>query len=146
MGSAEIVGALKVAFVEQVEKLALQLTEAQAKVQLADELAVVIQAEVKAANELGFEEGLAQAGQAGGSDKIYSDAEVNKFIADAIAPFEAKVAELKAEIIALNAEAGKVPALIEAAKAEFKAELLAKFEAQQAEESSSEVKFAELLK
>ncbi len=143
MGTVEIIGALKA-------KFEAKLIEAQADVAIADELSVAVETEVKAANEAGFEEGLAQANQAGGSDKLYSDAEMNQIIADTKAPFEAKIAELEVEIAGLKAGIDAVPAQIEFAKAEaiaaFKADLAVKYAEQQVVESSTETGFAELLK
>ena len=107
-------------------------------------------AELKAAEEKGFEEGLAQAGQAGGEGKIYSDAEVNEMLAEKDAAFEAMVTSKDATIAEMQTQIDGHAALVETAKAEavaaFKAELLAKYEEQQAQETASEAGIAELLK
>lgn len=136
MGSAELMGAFKADFQAEVDA-------AQAKVVRIDELSAAVAAEIVTANKAGFEEGLNQANQAGGSDKIYSDAEMNQIIAEETAPLKAKIAEL--EVAVANLQAAIEPAKAEAVAA-FKAELAAKYAEQQVVESTSETGFAELLK
>lgn len=127
-----------------------EASEALAKVAKVEELTTQVAEALTAAEEKGFEEGLAQAGQANGEDKLYSDAEVNKFIAEAKAPLLKKIEELEAAIVAIKEELVAAEAHFEVVKAEavaaFKAELLAKYEEQQKTEAATEVQFAELLK
>ena len=114
--------------VANIAALQAQLVDAQAS---ADALA-------KAKYDEGFAAGVASVG---GGEKIYSQAELDAKIAEAVAPLNVKIAELDAKVAelsaALVAEAGKLVA--------FKADLLAKYEAQQVAESEGETGFKNLL-
>ena len=128
---------------EQVEALKLQAE------QVAQGVAGVklsIEEFGKAQYDLGFEEGLKQAGQAGGSDKLYSDAELNA----ELAPLKAKIAELEVKeqqlLVKLAEAESSVPGKVSEALAAFKAELLVKYAEKQVVESAAETGFADLLK
>lgn len=89
-----------------------------------------LESEKKASYELGFEEGLKQSGQAGGSDKIYSDEEMNAEIKprdEKIAALEAKVVELEGRVdttpFAQSDIDSAVVAAVEAASAPLKAQI-----------------------
>lgn len=73
----EIVASLKVGEEAQLAKAEEVKEELKGKLVALDQILVDHEIELKAAKDAGFEEGLAQAEQAGGSDKIYSDAEMN---------------------------------------------------------------------
>lgn len=95
----------------------------------------------------GWDEAMVQAGSAGTSDKIYSEAEMNQIIADEKAKV---VSELQPQIDSLKASVDAFPASLEAAKVEavdgFKAELKAKYDELQVIESQAETGFGDLLK
>ena len=106
------------------------------------------EAAVMAAKQASYDEGFAN-GKAEGAgpvepvepgSKIFDQAEVDAMIASAIAPLEAKIVELEASIEAKAEEAASVKV------AALKAELLAKYEAQQVAETAEETGFADLLK
>lgn len=124
-------------------KLALQNLKNQAVDFIArvDEFDVGIAAEKKAS----FDEGFAAGAASVGSDKIYSQAELD----EKIAPLMTEIEQLKVEIVTLKGEVSSMPEKLEMAKGEavekFKAELLEKYTAEQSAESESEKKFAELL-
>lgn len=115
--------------VANIAALQAQLVDAQAS---ADALA-------KAKYDEGFAAGVASVG---GGEKIYSQAELDAKIVEAIAPLNVKIAELDAKVLELEAavlaEAGKLVA--------FKADLLAKYEEAQVAESAVETGFKDLLK
>lgn len=128
---------------EQVEALKLQ---AEQVAQGVSAMKLSIEEFGKAQFDLGFEEGLKQAGQAGGSDKLYSDAELNaelQPLKDKIAALEVREQELLAKVAEVESS---VPGKIAEALVAFKAELLAKYEEKQVVESQAETGFAELLK
>lgn len=121
--------ALLNSLVANIAALQAQLVDAQAS---ADALA-------KAKYDEGFAAGVASVG---GSDKIYSQAELDAKIAEAVLPLNEKVASLEAKIVEI--EAG-IEVKVKDAVAVFKAELLAKYEAQQVAESEGETGFKNLL-
>lgn len=98
----------------------------------------------KAADDLAklkFDEGFA-AGVASvpvGSDKIFSQEEVDAMLK----PLQDELALVKEQVLALQ---GEIDTKVAEAVAGFKAELLAKYEAQQVVESDSETGFRDLLK
>lgn len=114
--------------VANIATLQAQLVDAQAS---ADALA-------KAKYDEGFAAGVASVPVVPGG---FSQEQVDAFIAAAVAPLNEKIALLDAKIVeleaALVAEAGKLVA--------FKADLLAKYEAQQVAESEGETGFKNLL-
>lgn len=77
------------------------------------------------------------------SDKVYSQAELDAKIAEAIMPLQAQITELQAKVDGMSAaiETAKVEAV-----AAFKADLAIKYEAMQVVEAQAETGFAELLK
>ena len=90
----------------------------------------------------GFAKGV-KSTQGEASDKIYSQAELDAKLEEAIDAVSAEIESLKAELEATKASVE--PKIEEAIKA-FKADLLAKYEEQQVAESESETGFAALLK
>lgn len=120
--------ALLNSLVASIAALQAQLADAQ---KAADDLA-------KVKYDEGFAAGVASVVV---SDKIYSQAELDAKIAEAVAPLNAKIVELDVKVAELSAavvaEAGKLVA--------YKAELLAKYEAQQVAESEGETGFKNLL-
>lgn len=150
MAIQEFLNKLKVKNTDKLSAIEVEAQALKADVTEIETQETEYAAEIKAAEEKGFEEGLAQAGQANGEDKIYSDAEVNQIIADTKAPLEQKIGELELTIATLQGQIADHPALVETAKSEavaaFKAELLAKYDEQQAQETASEAGIAELLK
>lgn len=100
--------------------------------------------------EAGFQQGLEQAGQAGGEGKIYSDAELNAEIARAsevirvneVAPLQTAVNAQEERITLLTSELasvqGAVADQIAEAKAATKAAMIAHVKEQRSNESASE--------
>lgn len=111
--------------VANIAALQAQLVDAQAS---ADALA-------KLKYDEGFAAGVASV-VAPPSDKIYSQAELDQKIADALLPIQAELEAVKASIEPKVAEALAV----------FKADLLSKYQEQQVVESQLETGFADLLK
>lgn len=114
-------------------------------------------AELQAKYDAGFEDALKQAGQAGGSDKLYSDEELNAEIAlrtgplnDQINSLTNEVASLTGSNAALQSQVDGIQAQIDgavvAAVSAVKADMLAKYEAQQVAETDSETGFINYLK
>lgn len=103
---------------------------------------LVLAEEVKRAEEKGFDEGLKQAGQLGGSDKIYSDAEVQVFLKEKQDEIDALKAQMK---LAEDELPGKLEVAKVEAVAAFKLELKAKYEEQQVAETAGETDFLGLL-
>lgn len=122
--------------------LLTEISEIQDELKLVEEMESELAAELLAAEEKGFEAGLAQSGQANGSDKLYSDAELNA----ELQPLRDQIQALT-DSAALAAEAlpGQLQAASEQAVASFKAELKAAYEAQQVAESQGETGFGNLL-
>lgn len=113
--------------VASIATLQLQLADAQA----------ALDAEKKASYDKGFADGVASVNPS--SDKIYSQAELDAKLAEALLPLQLKIEELEKKVTELEiAQDAKVNA--------FKAELLAKYEAQQVAESEGETGFKDLLK
>lgn len=106
--------------------------------QLATEAAAELPGELQAAKDQGFAEGAASVG----SDKIYSQADLDQRLADQASGYEATIAELNTQVAGfpLAIEQAK-----EAGKAELKAELKAAYEQQQVAESQGETGFGALL-
>lgn len=117
------------------EIMEAKIVAAQEEVQKLVELLALIESEKQAAYDEGYAKGMADAS---GSDKLYSQAELDAKIQDAILP-------LQEQINVLNSQVVDVEAVKAEAKAELKAELKAKYEEQQVAESSSETGFSDLL-
>lgn len=99
MGSIDTISTFKQAHQAELETIESKKAPVQTKIAELDQLASDIEAEkqahaeqvgqakyeegYKAGNEAGYEEGLKAAEQAGGEDKLYSDAQMNEFIATA---------------------------------------------------------------
>lgn len=126
------------------------VSELQAKI---EEQSASIEAEKQASYDEGFAAGAASVG----SDKIYSQAELDAAIAQAKAELEAQNGDLmvqldgvKAQVLSLESQFAELQASVETkvseAVAAFKADLLAKYEAAQAAESEIEASIADLLK
>lgn len=148
MSVTEIVAKLKVGFEGELSKVDTVKLELQDKIASVDLIPGEVETEKKASYDKGFEDGLAQAGQAGGPDKIFSNEEMEA----ELAPLRAEIADLKAaaevattEKAELQAKVDEIPALKDQAVAEFKADLLAKYEAQQVAETDGETGFKALL-
>lgn len=90
-----------------------------------------------------YDEGFAAGAAAGGIDKIYSQAELDAKVAEAVAAVQLQLDAVKAELEQLK---GEVDLKIASALSAFKADLLAKYQEQQVVESASETGFADLLK
>lgn len=80
--------------------------------------------------QIGFEKGVAKAGEAGGSDKIYSQAELD----EKLAPLAAQVADLQAKVDGFPAE-------LAAAVGAKQAEMLADFEQAQMDDQAFIAKY-----
>ena len=112
-----------------IDALQKQLEDAQAS------LAV----EVKEAYDKGFVDGVASVPKV---DKLYSQEEADAFVLAAVEPLQAEISGLLAKIEELG---GSIQPKIDEAIAAFKAELKAKYQAAQAEESGKESEFGMLL-
>lgn len=112
-----------------------KIVTAQEEVTKLTELLAMIESEKQAA----YDEGYAAGVSTQGSDKLYSQAELDAKIQDAILPLQEEINVLKSQIV-------DVEVVKSEAKAELKAELLAKYEEQQVVESQSETGFSDLLK
>ncbi len=115
------------ALVTLIADLQTKLADAQAA---ADELA-------KAKYDEGFAAGVASV--SGNADKIYSQAELDAKIAEAMLPVQEQVAALQAQVDGF-------PQMLADKMAEFKAELSAKYQEMLVVENNAETGFAELLK
>lgn len=113
-----------------VAALQAQLADAQAA---ADSIA-------KEAYDKGFADGVASVPT---SDKLYSQEELDAAIAAAVGPLNEKVAELQAQVDSFPAQ---IDQKVQEAVAALKADLLAKYEAAQADEGDLENSVRELLK
>lgn len=106
--------------------------------QLATEAAAELPGELQAAKDQGFAEGAASVG----SDKIYSQADLDQRLADQASGYETTIAEL-------NAQVAQFPTRLEQEKAEAVAakiaELKAAYEQQQVAEAQGETGFGALL-
>lgn len=131
---------------------ALQVTITELQAKLAE--AETALAEAKQAS---YDEGFAAGAASAQSDKIYSQADLDAAVASAIAPLEAANADLmvqldgvKANVAALEAQLAELTSGLEAkvseAVAAFKAELLAKYQEAQAQETEIEKTIEDLLK
>jgi len=157
---------MKSVFVEDLAKMETVRADLSAKIALCDAAIADLETEKKSEYDRGFNDGLLQAGQAGGSDKIYSDAELEAELAplreqivaltSQVTAFEAQVKDLEATIVELQSKVPSVdqPAVdLEAVKkqaadeavAAFKAMLKEKMDAQQASETAGEVAVRALL-
>lgn len=103
---------------------------------------VAMPEELAAEKQASYDEGFAAGAASVGSDKIYSQAEVDAMLA----PLQAELDGVKAELEALKLD---IDAKIEAAKADavaaLKAELKAKYDEQQVAEAQGETGFGALL-
>lgn len=124
---------------EQLKAAIAELT-----LKLADTDAAIAEAK-KAAYDEGFAAGVASVPTPGGEEKIYTQAELDQKVAEAIATSEAKVTELESKVAELEVKVGEIDVKVAEAIAAFKAELKAKYAEQQAAESQSESGFGALL-
>ena len=115
---------------ETIDSLQAKLVDAQASLDEA----------VKKAYDEGFAAGVASVPV---NDKVYSQAEVDAKIAEAVQALNEKVLMLEDQVKML--QEGQDKAVAEALAA-FKADLKAKYEEQQVAETASETGFAEFLK
>jgi hypothetical protein len=122
----------------------------QVKVQV-EELKVAQEAELAAVAKAKYDEGFAAGvSSVTGGDKIYSqaecDAKVVEAVALAVAPLQTELDAVKVELEALKADvAAQMEAVKVAAKEEAKAEILAKVQEQQASETAGEQAIIDLL-
>ena len=113
-----------------IQELVAKLADAQNQIELIK----------KEAYDMGFAAGQA-AGGAG--DKVFTQADVEQMVADALAPLKLEIEALKMEIEKLKMEGDeKVLAAVNA----FKTDLLAKYEEMQVIETQAETGFKDLLK
>lgn len=96
----------------------------------------------KEAYDKGFADGVASVPPVP-TDKIYSQEDLDAAVKAAAEPLQARVAELEAQVADMPAA---IDAKVAEAMAAFKADLLAKYEAQQADESAGESAIREMLK
>lgn len=119
----------------QLQALVSLINELQAK--LVDAEAAVAES-AKVAYDKGFADGVASVPPPV-SDKIFSQAEVDQMLADAVLPLQKKIEDLELVVAGVDQKIAEGVALV-------KADLLAKYNELQVAETASEVGFAELLK
>lgn len=107
-------------------------------VALAQEAVAELPTELQAKYDAGFTAGA----DAGGVDKIYSQAELDQRLADQASGYETTIGELNTQVSMFPTHLEQAKA---EAKAEYKAELKAAYEAQQVAESQGETGFGSLL-
>ena len=150
MAIQEFLNKLKVKNTDKLSAIEVEAQALKADVTEIETQETEYAAELKAAEEKGFEEGLAQAGQAGGEGKIYSDAEVNQIIVDIKAPLEARIAELELGMSNLQSQVDGFPTAVNEARAEaiatYKQEVLAAYQESRAKENEVEDSFESRLK
>lgn len=133
--SIEMIAELKAA---RTAKLA-DLEEAKARVEgeiaQMETLESTIAAEVKAANEAGFDEGMKTAGNVGSDTAVYTEEQWQEWQAQVTASHEAALATKDAELAAVR-EA--IPTQIAEAVSTAKADLVAKVKAQITSENEAE--------
>jgi len=120
--------------VQLLNSLVNSLRELQAKLADADQAAQDL---ARSKYEQGFAAGVASV-SIPVSDKIFSQAEVDAMVL----PLQESILSLQSQIDQMQAQ---IDAKVSQAVAAFKAELLAKYEAQQVVESASETGFKDLL-
>lgn len=139
MKSQEIISSLKQVGAAKLSAAQEAVSAVESEIKTLEELDAAIAAEIREASEKSFDEGLAQAGQANGTDKLYSDAEMNKFLEEEKAKAAIEISALNEKIAALESQPQvDVQAEIAAALKKQKAEFRAKLHAQQAIENESE--------
>lgn len=127
------------------EKLQEMKSEYALKVAQFDEVLSMVATDIKAAEDAAYDQGLRDAGVKS-EDKIYTEADLQAEIAKSLEVQAAEITSLKSKIEALeSAPPVDVEAVKAAAKAEVKAELLAKYEEQQVAEQQGETGFKDLL-
>lgn len=144
---------LKDLFLEKKAKIEADAMEAIAKIEEKkaadvleiDSMVMSLEAELKAAEDKGFDLGVAQAGIPAG-DKIYTEADLQAEKELVAAPLKAEKAVLEAKLVELQASVDKMPELVNKAVADMKAALLAKYEEAQVAETNAETGFKDLLK
>lgn len=166
MKKMELLGSIKETFTGKLSEIETEKKGVQETLDKVNALSTELEAEDKkneealvAAKAQGFEEGLAQAGQAGNAGKIYSAAELDA----ELAPLQAEIETLKSDKAQMSEELGKIKtqmqaqteshaAELEASKAEgakaladFKAEALTKFDEAQSAENMGEAGYKEFL-
>ena len=150
MAIQEFLNKLKVKNTDKLSAIEVEAQALKADVTEIETQETEYAAELKAAEEKGFEEGLAQAGQAGGEGKIYSDAEVNQIIVDIKAPLEVRIAELELGMSNLQSQVDGFPTAVNEARAEaiatYKQEVLAAYQESRAKENEVEDSFESRLK
>lgn len=141
MGVKDVVLEVKQSFESELSDIKAQQSVVEMKIEKLDAALVSYDAELKAAEDKGFDLGVAQAGAAGKDDKIFSLEELN-------AEIEAQTAPLKLQIAGLEKKMEEM-AMVVASKdgemAAYKEKVRAAYLAQQAEESKSEAGFGELI-
>lgn len=105
-----------------------------------DSMVMSLEAELKAAEDKGFDLGVAQAGIPAG-DKIYTEADLQAEKELAVKPFLEQVASLEVTVAELQAEKEKLPELIQAAVDLKVVEIVADFEAAQVDDAAFLAKY-----
>lgn len=118
------------------------LAQVQALLAQASSVADAIAAEKKVSYDEGFAAGVASVGGVP-SDKIYSQAELDAKIQEAVSSINAELVAVKADLESLKAQ---IDSKIAESIGLFKAELLAKYNEKQVVEQQAETGFADLLK
>lgn len=144
---------LKEMFLDKKVKIEAEAKDAVAKIESkkvadvleVDSMVIALEVELKAAEDKGFDLGLAQA-QVQPTDKIYTEADLQAEKELVAAPLKAEKAVLEAKLVELQASVDKMPELVKKAVADMKAALLAKYEEAQVAETNAETGFKDLLK
>lgn len=105
-----------------------------------DSLVMALEVELKAAEDKGFDLGVAQAGIPAG-DKLYTEADLQAEKELAVKPFLAQVAALEVKVEELQASLDKVPEQIMLAVDAKVAEVVSDFEAAQVDDAAFLAKY-----
>lgn len=145
MAVMETAQVLKQGLEAELSRIEVVKSDVLARISAVETLMTEAETEKKEAFEQGYQEALVAAGQANGTDKIYSDAEMEAELAPLkakIAELEALVAEKDAKIAELQALVDAQPAQVDAAVESMKAELLAQFDDAQKDDQAFRAKLA----
>lgn len=139
---------LKELYLEKKAKIESEAMEAIAKIEEKkaadvleiDSMVMSLEAELKAAEDKGFDLGVAQAGIPAG-DKLYTEADLQAEKELAVKPFLEQVASLEAKVVELQASLDKVPEQIMLAVDAKVAEVVSDFEAAQVDDAAFLAKY-----
>lgn len=139
---------LKELYLEKKAKIEADALDAIAKIEAKkaadvleiDSMVMALEVELKAAEDKGFDLGLAQAGVPA-TDKIYTEADLQAEKELVVKPFLAQVAVLEAKVVELQAVIDAMPMQIQVAVDAKLAEVVKDFEASQVDDNAFLAKY-----